>query len=153
MVKEFLSQKGVAFKEHDVSRDSAAAQDLLKRTGQRGVPVTIVDGQTIIGFDRARLEQAFGQRPSFGIAIADASTITARQGTGITFGAYVGRVRSGSIADKLGLMQGDIITEVNMRRITNASDLEYALSTLNQGSRVSVVFLRGNKNLTTEGAW
>ena len=89
MVKEFLSQKGIGFKEHDVSRDRAAAQELVDRTGQMGVPVTVIDGQIIIGFDRARLEQALNmeqqrERHSFGAAIADASKITARQGLGIT---------------------------------------------------------------------
>jgi len=122
MVKEFLSQKGIGFKEYDVSRDRVAAQELVNRTGQMGVPVTIIDGQTIIGFDRAQLEQVFSQeqgrqRPSFGAAIADASKITARQGAGITLGAYVGKVRPGSLAERVGLAQGDIITEVNVQPI------------------------------------
>ena len=46
---------------------------------------------------------------------------------------------------------GDIITELNMKRIANAGDLEHALSSLNNGSRFSLVFLRGNKTMTTEG--
>jgi S1-C subfamily serine protease len=156
MVKEFLSQKGVSFREKDVSRDQFAAQELVSRTGQAGVPVTVINGETIVGFDRARLEGALaqrqtGQRPSFGAAIADASKITARQGSGITLGAYVGRVRSGSIAETLGLTQDDIITEVNMQNIANASDLERALSELSKGSRLLVVFLRGNKKFAAEG--
>jgi hypothetical protein len=36
MVEEFISQKGVAFEEIDVSRDYAAAQELVSKTGQRG---------------------------------------------------------------------------------------------------------------------
>jgi S1-C subfamily serine protease len=156
MVKEFLSQKGMSFREKDVSRDQFAAQELVSRTGQAGVPVTVIDGETIVGFDRARLEEALaqrqrGQRPSFGAAIADASKITARQGSGITLGAYVGRVKSGSTAERLGLTQDDIITEVNMQNIANASDLERALSEFSRGSRLLVVFLRGNKKLAAEG--
>ncbi len=107
MVKEFLSQKGVSFIEKDVSRDQLAAQELVSRTGQMGVPVTVINGEAIVGFDRARLEEVLthgqkGQRPSLGAAVADASKITARQGSGITFGAYVGKVRAGSVAEKLG---------------------------------------------------
>jgi S1-C subfamily serine protease len=156
MVKEFLSQKGMSFREKDVSRDQFAAQELVSRTGQAGVPVTVINGETIVGFDRARLEGALaqrqrGQRPSFGAAIADASKITARQGSGITLGAYVGRVKSGSIAERLGLTQDDIITEVNMQNIANASDLERALSELSRGSRLLVVVLRGNEKLAAEG--
>ena len=128
MVKKFLSQKGVSYKEHDVSVDQTAARELVNRTGQMGVPVTIIDGQTIIGFDRAKLEQILSQeqRPSLGAAVADASKITAKQGTGITLGAYVGKVRPRSLAERLGLAAGDIITEVNMRKIANAHDIEGA---------------------------
>ena len=155
MVKEFLSQKGAIFKEYDVSQDSAAAQELMRKTGQMAVPVIAINGETIIGFDRARLEQALSQqprqRPSFGASIADASKITARQGSVITFGAYIGNVRAGSVAERVGLKQGDIITELNLQNVAKASDLESVLSRLNPGSRISMVFLRGNKTLRAEG--
>lgn len=156
MVKEFLSQKGAGFTELDVSRDSAAARELVSSTGQMGVPVTVIDGQVIVGFDRAQLERALTQgqqrqRLSFGAAIADASKITARLGTGITFGAYVGKVKPGSVAAKVGLAQNDIITELNMQRIANAGDLEHALSKLDRGSHFSLVFLRGDRTFTAEG--
>jgi glutaredoxin 3 len=153
MVKEFLSQKGIVFEERDVSRDRNAARELVSRTGQMGVPVTIIDGQTIVGFDRNRLEQAIGHRtpPSFGASVADASKITARQGAGITLGAYIGKVKPGWIAEKLGLAPGDIVIEVNMKHIANATDLEKAISALNRGNRISVVFLRGNERFVNEG--
>lgn len=93
------------------------------------------------------------QRLSLGAAVADATRITARQGSGITLGAYVGKVRAGSAAEKLGLVQGDIITEVNMQNIANAADLERTLSKLRRGSRLSVIFLRGNKKLAAEGLY
>ena len=153
MVKEFLSQKGVSYEEYDVSLDQNAARELVNRTGQMGVPVTIIDGQTVIGFDRARLEQVLSQeqRPSLGATVADAGKITAKQGTGITLGAYVGRVRPRSLAERLGLAAGDIITEVNMQRIADADDIESTLSKLSKGSRISLVLIRGNKGFTTEG--
>ena len=158
MVKEFLSQKGVVFQERDVSRNPSYAQELVNNTGQMGVPVTIVNQQVVIGFDRARLDQLLtqtqaGQRPSFGASIADASKITAKQSTGITLGAYIGRVRPGSVAQRIGLTSGDIIIELNMKNIANASDLERALSGLSRGSRLSLVFLRGNKKLASEGIY
>jgi len=156
MVKEFLSQKGIGFDERDVSRNPSYAQELVKTTGQMGVPVTLINGQVVVGFNRGRLEQLLTQpqtrqRPSFGASVADASKITAKQGSGITFGAYVGKVRPGSVAERVGLASGDIITELNMKRIANASELEHALSNLNRGSRFSLVFLRGNKTMTAEG--
>lgn len=157
MVKEFLSQKGIGFQERDVSRNQTYAQELMKNTGQMGVPVTIINQQTVVGFDRARLEQLVTQtqaaRPSFGASIADASKITAKQGSGITLGAYIGKVRPGSIADKIGLVSGDIVTELNMRNIANASDLERALSSFGSGNRITLVFLRGNKKMNTQGIY
>lgn len=155
MVKEFLSQKGVVFKEYDVSQDRAAAQELMRKTSQMAVPVITINGETIIGFDRTRLEQALsrqpGQHPSFGALIADASKITARQGSVITFGAYIGNVKAGSVAERMGLKSGDIITELNMQNVAKASDLESVLSRLNPGSQIFLVFLRGNKTFRAEG--
>jgi glutaredoxin 3 len=158
MVKEFLSQKGIDFEERDVSLNPSYAQELVGSTGQTGVPVTIINGQIVVGFDRFRLEQLLTQkqtkqRPSFGASIADASKITSKQGSGITLGAYVGRIKAGSVAESIGLAPGDIITELNMKRIANAGDLESALSCLGRGGRFSLVFLRGNKTMTNEGVF
>ena len=158
MVKEFLSQRGIVFEERDVSQNPSYAQELAKSTGQTGVPVTIINGQIVVGFDRGRLEQLLTQtkterRHLVGASIADASKITAKQGSGITLGAYVGRVSPESVAERIRLAAGDIITELNMKRIANASDLEHALSSLNNGSRFSLVFLRGDRTMTTEGVF
>ena len=136
--------------------NNSYARELFQNSGQMGVPVTIIDGQTVIGFDRGRLEQILNQkqtkqRPSFGVAIADASKITAKQGTDIIPGAYVGGIRPDSPAEKVGLAAGDIITEFNLRNIANAADLEHALKTMNSGSRFSLSYLRGNNKMTAEG--
>jgi glutaredoxin 3 len=158
MVKEFLSQRGITFEERDVSRDPSYAQELVSSTGQMGVPVTIMNGQIVVGFDRGRLEQLTGraqtrERPSFGASIADASKIAATRALGIILGAYVGRVRPGSVAERIGLAPGDVITELNMKPIANAGDLEDVLSNLDSGSHFSLVFLRGNNTMTTQGVF
>jgi glutaredoxin-like YruB-family protein len=158
MVKEFLSQRGIDFEERDVTRDPSYAQERVSSTGQMGVPVTVINGQMVVGFDRGRLEQLVGQtqtgqRPPFGASIADASKMAAARRLGIILGAYVGRVRPGSIAARIGLAAGDVITELNMKPIANAGDLEDALSTLGSGSRFSLVFLRGSATMTTEGVF
>lgn len=54
--KRYLAEKGVQYKEVDVSTD-AAAEEVVHRTGQFGVPVIDVGGTLVIGFDRARLEE------------------------------------------------------------------------------------------------
>ena len=58
--KTYLRTQGVAFRDVDVSRDPAAARDLVRRTGQMGVPVIEIDGQPIVGFDQARIDSALG---------------------------------------------------------------------------------------------
>src|SRR5438105_3674838 len=135
MAKEFLSQKGVPFVEKDVSRDRAAAQELLQM-GQRGVPVIKVNGQVMVGFNRARLEQLLAQapqraeRPKLGASVADA----VRHAAGTT-GAYVGHVREGSTAARAGLRAGDVITMLAGQAIQNAADVERAMARVQARSR------------------
>ena len=154
-MKDFLAQRGVQFTEHDVSVDRAAADEMISKSGQMGVPVIIVDDQVVVGFDRARLEQLLaksgnGQRPYFGLRIADASKVAPRFGLVPVFGAFVGNVAPSSVGAKAGLRRGDIITEVNFRPIHNADDLENALSGLTAGNRVMLMFLRGQETLKSE---
>ena len=52
--KEFLSHKGIAFEERDVSTDDAALEELQKR-GLMTTPVTFVDDQVVVGFDQKKL--------------------------------------------------------------------------------------------------
>jgi glutaredoxin 3 len=155
-VKEFLSQRGIVYEEKDVSVNSAYAREMVQKTGQMGVPVTFVDDTMVIGFDRNRLEQLVplmqsGRRPLFGAAIADAAPIMQRQGAVPTPGAYIGRIKPGSIAEKIGLLPGDIITDLNSRRISGAGDFEEAFSNMNPGISLSVTFLRGNETRTVRG--
>ncbi len=62
--KSYLRQRQVPFREVDVARDQAAARDLVRRTGQMGVPVIEIDGQPIVGFDRPRIDRLLGLAPS-----------------------------------------------------------------------------------------
>ncbi len=60
MVKHYLEQKGVPFDDVDVSRDQAAAVDMVRRSGQMGVPVVDIGGQIVVGFDRMRINRLLG---------------------------------------------------------------------------------------------
>jgi glutaredoxin len=61
-VKEFLSQKGIHFEDHDVTKDASALTDLQK-VGFMTTPVTVVEDKVIVGFDVAKLEDALtGER-------------------------------------------------------------------------------------------
>ncbi len=57
MAKEFLSQKGFAFTEYDVTKDRAALDEMVKISGARSVPVIAACNEVMIGFDKTRLEQ------------------------------------------------------------------------------------------------
>lgn len=56
-LKNFLKEKGVDFKEIDVSQNQEAAKEMVEKTNQRGVPVLEVDGQFIVGFNRKKIEE------------------------------------------------------------------------------------------------
>ncbi len=60
--KSYLRDKSIPFREVDVSRDPAAARDLIRRSGQMGVPVVEIDGRPVIGFDKARIDSLLGLR-------------------------------------------------------------------------------------------
>ena len=51
MVKNFLNQEGLPFKEVNVQMDQQAARQLVAATGQMGVPQTKVNGHWVLGFD------------------------------------------------------------------------------------------------------
>lgn len=59
-VKQYLRQRNVKFREIDVSRDAAAARDLVRRTGQMGVPVVEIDGRPVVGFDKPKIDKLLG---------------------------------------------------------------------------------------------
>ena len=56
--KMFLKENKVKFIEKNVDKNPDAARELIEKTGQMGIPVTIVDGKSIIGYDVASLKQA-----------------------------------------------------------------------------------------------
>ena len=58
-VKEFLSQKGVEFTERDITVDDLALAE-LEELGYMTTPVTVIDGEVVIGFDHERLEHLLG---------------------------------------------------------------------------------------------
>ena len=58
--KQYLRQQRVSYREVDVSRDAAAARDLVRRTGQMGVPVVEIDGRPVVGFDQRAIDRLLG---------------------------------------------------------------------------------------------
>lgn len=57
MAKEYFKKNNVAYTEYDVANDAAKRQEMIDKTHQLGVPVIIINGQIVIGFDREKIEQ------------------------------------------------------------------------------------------------
>jgi serine protease Do len=128
---------------------------MVRKSGQMGVPVIVIDDEVVVGFDRPRLEQLLNtgsnsQRPHFGLTIADASKTAPKFGLAPVFGALVGRVAPRSPGEKAGIQPGDIITEFNMRPIHSANDLESAIAALSTGQRAVIILLRGKQTLKSK---
>jgi S1-C subfamily serine protease len=142
---------GVKFTEYDVSRDENAAEEMVKKSGQMGVPVITIDGQVVIGFDRTRLRALLsGDKLHFGLKVADASRVATKSGGIPVFGAIIGEVTPGSLGDKAGLKPGDIITQVNGRQVSNSAEAEQVLGGIRSADIVSFLFLRGEETRKSE---
>ena len=56
--KEWFKEKGIPFEDVNVQEDRAAAEEMVKKSGQTGVPVIEIDGKIIIGFNLPEIEKA-----------------------------------------------------------------------------------------------
>lgn len=55
MTKSFFKEHNIEYAEKDVTTDQAAQEEMIKKSGQLGVPVIDIDGQIIVGFDKEKL--------------------------------------------------------------------------------------------------
>jgi len=144
-----------------VDQDRAAAIEMIRRSGQQGVPVTVIGDHVVVGFDRPRLErilasmQASGQnagpgaangRRPLGAKVADAGRYALPGGTAVA-GAYIGSVHPGSAAEAAGLKTGDVIVSVGDKPVTSVEDLTVALGKRGPGP-VDFTVMRGPNKRT-----
>jgi alkyl hydroperoxide reductase subunit F len=88
MAKAFLEKYGVPYESIDVGADAEQAKKMIELSGQRGVPVIVVDNEVIVGFDAQRLNELFGEPSSdniFDVLIVGGGP------AGLTAGVYCGR--------------------------------------------------------------
>jgi serine protease Do len=122
----------------------------LQRLGQRGVPVILVNGHTVVGFDPGQLERLLAQasaapstgRPRLGASVADAAH---HAPPGSPPGAYVGRVRPGSSAARAGLQPGDIVVALAGQPVGGAAAVEQILSRLGPQRPVPMQIYRNGR--------
>jgi glutaredoxin-like YruB-family protein len=56
-LKSWLQKNNIRYSDIDISRDQKAAEDLVRRSGQQGVPQTDVNGQIVVGFNQPLLKE------------------------------------------------------------------------------------------------
>ena len=58
MAKNYFRENGIKFAEHNVAQDLRRADEMVKKSGQMGVPVLDINGRIIVGFNKPEIEQA-----------------------------------------------------------------------------------------------
>ena len=56
--KDFFRQNNVRFTEYDIARDQRRADEMVRKSGQMGVPVIDINGKIIVGFNQPEVERA-----------------------------------------------------------------------------------------------
>ncbi|MBM3200439.1 NrdH-redoxin [Candidatus Woesearchaeota archaeon] len=60
MAKDFLKQNKIEFEDIDVGTDEEAANEMVEKSGQMGVPVLEIDGEIVVGFDKEKIKKLLG---------------------------------------------------------------------------------------------
>jgi serine protease Do len=125
-----------------VSADRRAAEEMVRRTGQMGVPVIADQQEAIVGFDLPRLQRMAARHrsaPGLGLRVKDAFD---------GMGAYVGSVRTGSAAERSGVQVGDVVEELSGVPVRSAADLERIAVQRRPGQPTSMVVRRAGERRT-----
>jgi serine protease Do len=131
--------------------------EMIRVSGQQGVPVTVANGDVILGFDQrkfAKLAEKFAgpKRPPLGILAADAEEYLAKHPEKAekipagTKGIYVGKVRPNTVAARGGFKPGDIITSFAGKRVRTMTVLDQMVETLKPGDKATAKFIRDGEN-------
>jgi S1-C subfamily serine protease len=134
--------------------------EMIRRTGQQGVPVVATEDEVIMGFDQVRLARlaekyAGPKRPPLGVLAADAEEYLQRHPEKAdsippgTKGVYVGKIRPDTVAEQAGLRPGDVIIGFAGKRVRNMAQLDQMVDTLKAGDSVTARYLRDGQEATT----
>jgi glutaredoxin-like YruB-family protein len=58
--KQYLKDNNIEFVNFDVGADHAKAEEMMKKSGQMGVPVIDIEGEIIVGFDKEKIRESLG---------------------------------------------------------------------------------------------
>ncbi|MCK5688008.1 glutathione S-transferase N-terminal domain-containing protein [Myxococcota bacterium] len=59
-IEAYFRQNNIKYKKIDVSRDERAAKDMMKKSGQAGVPQTWINNRPVVGFDKNQINRLLG---------------------------------------------------------------------------------------------
>ncbi|GAC1407631.1 MAG: hypothetical protein NVSMB65_21820 [Chloroflexota bacterium] len=110
---------------------------MVRRTGQMGVPVTVLDGEAVIGFDRPRLEALIAARARNATPRPPSTPVGAAV-KAVPGGVLVGRVRPESPAEASGLRAGDMIMAVDGHAVADAGTFAAAFEAATAGTPLAV---------------
>lgn len=60
MTRDFMKENNIEFTDHNVGEDQNMLDEMVKKSGQMGVPVIDIDGTIIVGFDKPKISQVLG---------------------------------------------------------------------------------------------
>jgi glutaredoxin 3 len=60
MVKSFLADNKITFKEVNIAEDKAGREEMVRKSGRMVVPIIDIDGDMVIGFDQVKLKEKLG---------------------------------------------------------------------------------------------
>ena len=55
-----MDHHGIRYREINVAADQKAAEEMVRKSGQQGVPQTDINGQIVVGFDKTKLNSLLG---------------------------------------------------------------------------------------------
>jgi glutaredoxin-like YruB-family protein len=60
MAKDFFKKNNVSYEDFNVATDLEKRKEMVEKSDQMGVPVIIIDGELIVGFDKAKISRLLG---------------------------------------------------------------------------------------------
>ena len=125
-----------------MSVDRQAAEEMVRRTRQMGVPVIADQQEAIVGFDLPRLQRMAARHrsaPGLGLRVKDSPDGQ---------GALVGAVQTGSPGDRAGVQAGDVVEELSGLPVRSTADLERVAAQRRPGQPTSMVVRRAGERRT-----
>jgi len=60
MAKEYFKKNDIVYTEYDVAADAVRRKEMVEKTHQMGVPVIVINGKVVVGFDKPKINELLG---------------------------------------------------------------------------------------------